>query len=52
MCGLPSLTKHVNASSTAGRYECDKYAVNDRLSQHTKGGCTPQERYQEQATFS
>ena len=27
--------------------ECDKYAVNNQLYQHQKGGCTHQERYQE-----
>ena len=27
--------------------ECDKYAVNNRLYQHPKGGCTHQERYRE-----
>ena len=36
----------------AGRqYERDKYAVNNRLYQHPKGGCTHQERYQELANF-
>ena len=25
--------------------ECDKYAVNNQLYQHPKGGCTHQERY-------
>ena len=28
-----------------------KYAVNNQLYQHPKGGCTHQERYQEQANF-
>ena len=27
--------------------ECDKYAVNNRLYQHPKGGCTHQEIYRE-----
>ena len=27
--------------------ERDKYAINDQLLQHLKGGCTPQERYRE-----
>ena len=31
--------------------EHDKYAINNQLYQHPKGGCTHQERYQEQANF-
>ena len=31
--------------------ERDKYAVNNQLYQHPKGGCTHQKRYQEYANF-
>ena len=42
--GLHSLTKHVSASC-GKTTNCDKYAVNNQLYQHPKGGCTHQERY-------
>ena len=43
--GLHSLTKRVTKCILREDNEHDKYAVNNQLYQHPKGGCTHQERY-------